>query len=61
LEEYNQRSQEIQEKYNDLLLAATKDHLVAREILNQESITGENDSWTAEFEDLISKNYAYIN
>jgi hypothetical protein len=41
-------------------LAATKDHLVAREILNQESITGENDSWTAEFKDLVSKNYAYI-
>lgn len=59
-EEYNRRSQEIQQKYNDLLLAATKDHLVAREILNQESITGENDSWTAEYADLVTKGYAYI-
>lgn len=59
-EEYNQRSQEIQQKYNDLLLAATKDHLVARTILNQESITGENDSWTAEYADLVNKGYAYI-
>ena len=59
-EEYNQRSQEIQQKYNDLLLAATKDHLIARTILNQESITGENDSWTAEYADLVNKGYAYI-
>lgn len=59
-EEYNQRLQEIQQKYNDLLLAATKDHLVARTILNQESITGENDSWTAEYADLVNKGYAYI-
>ena len=59
-EEYNEKVVETNKKYNELLEAATKDSLTARELLTQLSVTNENDSWTHEYEDLISKGYAYI-
>lgn len=50
----------LEKYFDDLILANTKDHLIASQILQDTSITQENDSWSKEWEDLTKKHYGYI-
>jgi len=50
----------LEKYYDDLILANTKDHLIASQILQDNSITKENDSWSNEWKDLTQKHYGYI-
>lgn len=50
----------LEKYFDDLILANTKDHLIASQVLQDSSITQENDSWSKEWEDLTKKHYGYI-